>query len=227
VDITATLLGSSATGRLTLHQPAISSFVLTPASISAGQTSKAVVMIENTYAADITLNLVSDAPGFAAVPSPPTAIIHSGDVSTTFDVTTPPSNVPFPPAKADIQASYSGSTAVATLQVQSTVEAGTIDKLQLSPSSVTAGGTSTGIVTLLSAMKVDTVVGLAALEPGHGPLGNPSPIASVPPQITIKAGQTQGTFTITTVAISPQATQRTATIMAVAVVTKTTVLTLT
>ena len=78
-------------------------------------------------------------------------------------------------------------------------------------------------MTLIEAVPVPTNVGLAALEPNVGPNGPiPGPpqnssIATLPPAITIPAGQTLGYFTIkTNQNVSPH-TQRHVQIMAVAV----------
>jgi hypothetical protein len=223
--LSATLLGSTVSTQLLVRQPLVQSVVLSPSSVLAGQTAKATVTMEATYPLQITLLLVSDSPGFATVPK--AAFILAGLTKAYFDVTTPPSAIPFVPAKVDIQASYIGGSAFATLQVSPTVVAGTIQSLQLNPASVSSGNQTTGIVTLMAAVSTDTPVGLAALEPGHGPLGPASTIASVTTPLVIKAGQTQGTFIIKTVKLQPGATIRTATIMATAVVSKTALLTLT
>ena len=119
-----------------------------------------------------------------------------------------------------------GTSASATLSVQSSVVAGILKTLTLFPGTVTAGSQSGGTVTLIQAVPVATVVGLAALEPlsggGRLPLaGNASTIASVPPSITIPAGQTSGHFTITTNVNVTPGTKRNVTIMAGAVQTQT------
>ena len=95
---------------------------------------------------------------------------------------------------------------------------GNLQNIQLISSSVPAGGSSTGRVKLIGAVKTDTSVGLVALTPGGGPFAAPSTlIASIPSQVIIPRGYTQATFQILTKSISSQATQRTAAIIAIAV----------
>ena len=72
--------------------------------------------------------------------------------------------------------------------------AGTIGALTINPSLVTGGASATGTVDLAFADPGPTVVRLFS--------SNPS-VAQVPVSITIAAGQTTGTFTMTTTATAP------------------------
>jgi len=152
-------------------------------------------------------------------------------VAVAWTVSTPALTSAFPPAKAQIIASYGGRTLSAWLTVRSPVEAsvGILENLTLNPSKVIAGGQSIGTVTLQSPVATPTIVGLAALESGGGPglpHGPSSSLVSVPPSVTIPANETSRTFPIYTSASVFPGTTRTATIFAGAVVNKTAALTL-
>jgi hypothetical protein len=216
VGITATLGDTSKTATLNLRLPRISSFTLAPTTVIAGQSSTATITIESLYAADIVVNLLC-ATGFATVA--PSVTIPKNTTIVTFPVNTPPSAITFPPAKADIQASYADVVADAILTVQPSVVAGIAMSVVLTPASVTSGGTTSGTVTLAGAVGTPTNVGLTSRPPGAATLGTTSPlVASITPStVTIPAGATQGHFQVKTNVISAQATQRTAVIEAVAV----------
>ena len=216
VQVTATVGGRSVSTSILLEPPGIAQFSLSPQTVTAGQSSTATLVLASPYVADLTVNLFSYS-SYAVVQAAVT--IPKNTTTITFSVSTPPQNFAFVPIQAVIQASYANLSATVTLTIQPSVIAGIVQSISLSPASVTAGGTCTATVTLTSAVNVATDVGLTSHAPppatifsGASPL-----IASMPSKITIPAGQTQQPFTIKTVAISPQATQRTAVIVAIAV----------
>src|SRR6516165_2576853 len=116
----------------------------------------------------LTVSLLCAAPGFASVPK--TVTIPTGAASASFIVTTPSIGIPFKTAQADILATLGGSSVGATLTVLPSVVAGTLKGLTVFPDQVTGGNSRTGTVTLEDAVPTDTLVGLAAVEPGTGPL---------------------------------------------------------
>src|SRR5207245_385785 len=129
----------------------------------------------------------------------------------------------FKPASVIIYASYGGATVTATLIVTPSVVAGVLKSITLNPSRVTGGSTSLGTVTLEGKVPIPTVVGLAAVESGAGPIrphGQASAIVTVPPSVPIPPNETQATFTIRTAEIAEPGVRRTATIVAGAVATK-------
>jgi hypothetical protein len=71
---------------------------------------------------------------------------------------------------------------------------GTISGLEINPSLLTGGASATGLVTLAFPDPGSTVVRLFSTNPS---------VAQVPVSITIPAGQTTGTFTLTTNASAP------------------------
>jgi hypothetical protein len=138
---------------------------------------------------------------------------------------------------AEITAVYlsgtdSESSASAQLKVKPRVLHGALASLTLFPSTVTGGLPSRGRITLTEAAPTDTLVGLAAVEPGTGLLplpGQESSVASIdPPSFTIPAGSTTAMFTISTKKIPPGTGPRhTATILAGTCNTKFAILTVT
>ena len=91
------------------------------------------------------------------------------------------------------------------------------------PASVVSGGTSHGTVTLEYAVPTDAVVGLAVISGGGGlplPGSNASPIATVPPSMTIPAGHTTGGFMVKTQHFSAPPLHENVSIMAAAVTQK-------
>ena len=225
VNVHATYAGKTLTAAVEVVPPRVVSFTLSPTTVTAGDTSTGTVALDRpSLNGPVVVDLVCAAPGFATVPATVTIPQNAGSVN--FIVTTPAIMIAFKTATASMDATYSGSVAYATLTVKSKVVAGILNTLTVFPATVTAGGFSNGTVTLVEAVPVATVVGLAALEANVGP-GGPIPgppsqssVASVPPSITIPAGQTTGRFTIgTNHNVSPHTTRHIQ-IMAVAVVFK-------
>jgi hypothetical protein len=195
---------------------------LAPDTVTSGDNATGTVVLDRpSLLGNVVVDLVSGAPGFATVPSQVT--VPQNQDSVSFPITTPSIQIPFNPAHATIVASYSGSSAQAVLTVNPRVIAGILDSLTLFSKVVTAGLSIQGAVTLVAAVPTSTRVGLAASDL-PGPLGPPpggSTVASVPNSITIPAGQTTGSFTITTNAASVlPGSHRSVQILAAAVIVK-------
>jgi hypothetical protein len=225
VQVVATVGGHSVSTSLLLEPPNIAQFILSPQTVTAGQTSTATLILSAPYSADLVVNLFSYT-SFADVPA--TVTIPKNTTSVNFIVTTPALNYPFATAAAQIQASYANITATATLTVQSLVVAGIAQSITLFPNPVVSGGTTTATVTLAAAVNAPTNVSYTSQAPPPATIfSGPSPLISTPSGvITIPAGQTQGKFTIKTKSITAQVTQRKATIVAIAVREVTALLTL-
>jgi hypothetical protein len=208
--------------------PRIASITVSPDAVVSGDSATGRVTLDRpSLRGDVVVNLLSSAPGFATVPAQVT--IRQNSLSATFSISTPEIAVPFQTAHATIYATYAGSSVAAVLTVKAKIIAGILSSLRIFPQTVTGGNPGRGTVTLIQAVPTDTVIGLAALEWGTGPIplpGNASSVASVPASVTIRAGQTSATFTITTSHVPSQTTRR-ATIMAGAVVEKYAALTIT
>jgi hypothetical protein len=232
VLIHATYAGKTLTVIAQVVAPRLASLSISPNTVTAGSSSTATLsLVQPASSGDVVVDLVSSAPGFATVPSQVTIPQHQSSVK--FTVTTPSNQTAFRTAKAAIYATYSGMSVSSVLTVNPTVLAGILAKLTVFPTAVTAAGTSRGVVTLVAPVTTPTVVGLAAFEPSSGPGGhlplpsNASTVASVPPSLTIPAGRITSQFTITTNNKLAPGTKRVVSIMAVAVVTKYAILTVT
>ncbi|HYX48407.1 MAG TPA: hypothetical protein VE843_01595, partial [Ktedonobacteraceae bacterium] len=220
VNIHASYAGKSLSTSVELVPPAVAKVTLSPDTVVSGDSSIAIVTLDHpSLAGPVIVDLISSAPGFATVPAQLT--IPQNHPAWFVIVSIPQIQIPFRTAHAEIWASYAGTSAFATLTVEPKVIAGILKSLTVLPATVQGGSVSHGMVTLVQAVNTDTVVGLAVVEPGtHFPLpGSQSSIASVPPSVTIPAGQTSAGFLISTRRPLPS-TSRKATIIAGAVVTK-------
>jgi hypothetical protein len=150
-----------------IEPPRLGTLTITPTTVPVGQHATGTITVTRpSLAGDIIVDLISEAPGFATVPTQVT--IGEGQLAASFPITTLSSTIPFPTAHADLQASYAGSTATAALTITSTVVAGILAALTLHPPLVTGGQPSRGTVTLLTPVPTDTVVGLAVSDTGGG-----------------------------------------------------------
>lgn len=225
VNVHAIYAGKTLTMSVQVVPPALSSFTLAPDTVTAGDNTTGKLTLDRpSLAGPVVVNLINAAPGFANVP--PQVTIPQNQGSVSFTIGTPPIGIAFKTAHASMDATYGASVASAVLTVKSRVVAGILNSLTVTPSTVSAGEYASGRVTLVEAVPVPTVVGLAAFEANVGP-GGPIPgppglssIASVPNSITIPAGSTIGYFTVTTYGTPVLHNKRHVQIMAVAVVFK-------
>jgi hypothetical protein len=217
VTVHAAYAGQTRSIAIEVVPPAVVSVTLSPDTVVCGHPSTATVTVDNpSLMGDIVVELICGAPGFAIVPAQFT--IPHNQPSAQFTIQTPDSLIPFVPRHVVIFATYSGSSASATLTINPRVIAGIISDLTLFPPTVTGGQSSTGMVTLSAPVPVPTRVGLAAQELGPGAGGGGgSLIASVPPSITIPAGHVTWVFPISTTQILAPENTRLATIVAAAV----------
>lgn len=223
VNVHATYAGKTVTVLAQVVPPRVVSLTLSPDTVKCGETSLATVTLDvASKLGPVVVELSSEAIGFAN-PDNPTLTIPQNKTTGIFTVKTKDFAVPIKTSKAVIWAQYGDSAATATLTIKSRVVAGILNSISVTPTTVNAGETANGTVTLVESVPVDTHVGLAALEPGSGHFpagGTPSSVASVSPSpLTIKAGETLGHFTVSTSDLPPH-TQRRATILAGAVVQK-------
>ncbi|MBV8890154.1 MAG: hypothetical protein JO267_06845 [Alphaproteobacteria bacterium] len=223
VNCHASYAGRTLTVPVEIVPPRVIGVTLTPDTVVSGDIAQCTVTLDNTsVSGPVSVNLLSDAPGFATVPNPIATLAPFQTVSPSVAIDTPDIEIPFKTAHADILATYGDSSASARLTVKSRVVAGILNTLTVRPDTVTGGRSATGTVTLAEAVSVDTVVGLAAQEPGGGGLPMPwnnSSVASVPTSITIHTGNITGTFQISTTRNLSPGTRRPVRIMAGAVVT--------
>jgi hypothetical protein len=199
VDVYATYAGKTLTTVAQVVPPHLAGLILTPDTVTSGDTSVATVSLNRpSLAGPVEVALFCPFPDYAVVP--PTVLIPQNHPSANFNVTTPAIQHAIPPAFAVVYASYSGSSTSAMLNIRSRVVAGMLQSLNVFPKEIAGGGRGEGIVNLVEPVPIATEVLLAALEfspdPPHLPA--PSPVARVPRSIMIPAQETTGAFAIET-----------------------------
>lgn len=127
---------------------------------------------------------------------PSSVTVAEGASSASFDIQTNVTTLNgFDRAIAvDVQASFGGTTATATLTVNPPLS---LSSLTVAPGSVTGGGAATGTVTLN---------GVAPAGGALVTLASDSPAAAVPPSIVVAAGQTTATFGVKTNVVTTSVT---------------------
>ena len=163
----------------------LSSLTLNPTSVVGGSESStgAVTLSGPAPAGGAQVTLPSDN-GAASVPSSVT--VSTGATSATFTVNTTPVTAS---TSVTISGSFGGVSKSATLTV-TPASLPTMSSLTLNPSSVVGGvQSSTGTVTLSSPAPAGGAQVVLASDSGA---------ASVPSTVTVPAGATSGTFTVST-----------------------------
>src|SRR5882762_3028764 len=166
----------------------LSSITPNPTSVNGGSPSTGSVTLNAPAPSSGALvSLSSSNTAVATVPANVT--VPAGATSATFTVTTLAVSAS---TSVTISASYAGVTKTASLTV--TAQPPTLTSLVLSPTSVNGGSPSMGSVTL------------NAPAPSGGALISLSisntVVATVPASVTIPAGATSATFTVTTLAVT-------------------------
>jgi len=170
--------------------PTLAGFSVSPTDIVSGSSTQGIVQLVTTApAGGGVVTLTSSNPALLQVP--PTATVAAGNNSTSFTITTTAASA-FTTVQVD--ASAGGVTRSAFVNLAAGPTAPALVSLAISPLSVTGGTSATGTVALSSAAPAGGVsITLAT--------GNPS-TAQVPPVVTVPAGQTQASFTVTTSQVS-------------------------
>jgi hypothetical protein len=203
VNVHASYGGATLTIAVQLVPPLVTGLTLNPPTVTCGDSSTGTITLsEPSLLGPVVVDMICGAPGYATVPAQVT--IPQGAGSVDFPIPTPDYQVAFKTAVVAIYANYAGSSASATLLVQSRIVSAIINTFSVSPSPISVGGVSHGTITLVGPVAFASVISLEALDVGTGvtgPLpgpGNPSTFATVPSSITIPAGMVSGTFLITT-----------------------------
>lgn len=183
--VTATYNGSSFSAQLTLtpQQPP-ASISLSPISTTGTAGATGWVTLQSpAISGGAFITLASSNPAVASVP--PWFTISGGTLTGPFTI-----NTTGVTATTNVTISASGANVTVSATLTVTPSGGpTISGLSLNPSSVTGGNTSTGTVTMSGpAPAGGAVIGLSS--------GNT--VASVPASVTVAAGATSASFTVTT-----------------------------
>src|SRR6266478_167844 len=169
----------------------LSSLTLNSTSVNGGSPSPgSVTLSAPAPSGGALVSLASSNTAVATVPASVT--IPAGATSVTFTVTSLPVTVPTP---VTISVSYAVATQTASLMVTpATPPPPTLSSLTLNPTSVNGGSPSTGSVTLSGpAPSGGALVSLSSSN---------TAVATVLANVTIPAGATSLTFTVTTLAVT-------------------------
>lgn len=166
--------------------PWLSSLVIGPTSVIGGNPSTGTVTIAAPApAAGAIVSLTTDRPDLLSFPGGATVTVPAGSTTATFAIDT---NGVTANDTGTVNAVLLGVTRSATLGVTPAK----LKSVVLNPTSVAAGGTSTGFVTLDGKAGAAMVVDLSVQN-------NPAGYTITPAQVTIPAGATQSpTFTVQT-----------------------------
>jgi Fe-S cluster biogenesis protein NfuA len=159
---------------------ALSSITVSPTSVIGGNSSTGTLTLTGAAVGSVVVALSSNN---ASATVPPSVTVPQGATTASFSIGTTPvasSTV------ATISAVYNGVTKTATL----TIARPALSSLKLNPSKVVGGNPSTGTVTLSGAAPASGItVQLSSSR---------TTVATVPSSVTVAAGATTATFTVTT-----------------------------
>src|SRR5215469_13642136 len=190
--LTASLGGASLSPVLTLTPEIPTSLKFSPTSLAGGLTTSGTVTLGAPTISDtaVTLTVVS---GSAAVASIPTSVtVPAGASTATFTVVT---NAVTASTVVKISAGLNGTSVTNTFTVTPNVPS----SLKFSRTSVIAGATSTGTVTLAAPATSNVAVTLTVTS------GNAA-VASIPASVTVPAGSSSATFALVTANVSSKTT---------------------
>jgi hypothetical protein len=179
--IKATLNGVSVTATLDVTTPAVKSLTLAPTAVVGGVSSQATVTL--TGPAPTGGSAVALTSGNKVAQVQARLVVPAGATSASVPVTTIPTATN---ATALIKATLGGESATATL----TVDAPKPLSLVLNPSELVGGNPSTALLTLTGAAPAG---GFEATLTSSNPK-----VAHVPAKISVPAGETHVSFTVTT-----------------------------
>jgi hypothetical protein len=180
VVITASCFGTEQSTIITIDAPTPHSVTLAQASITGGSATSATILISGLApAGGLQVRVASSS---LAMSVPTTITISAGQMSASINVQT---NIVSVDTTAILSAMANGVRAKVTLGILGP----RVQALTLSPSTIASAGQVTGTVTLnVVAPTGGKVVTLAS--------GNTS-LATVPAAVTVPAGQTAASFTVT------------------------------
>lgn len=171
--------------------PVLAGVSVNPSSVVGGNPSTGTVTLSAPQSGATVVSLSTPAPASVAT-MPSSVTVAAGATSASFPITT------FPVAETfnmNIFADLAGSPGQQALLIISpgSSSAATLSSVSVSPASVVGGSSSTGTVTLSAAAPS----GGAAVS-----LSDNSAAVSTPAGVTVPAGATNASFTITTTSVS-------------------------
>ena len=182
--ISASYGGVTRTATLTVNPSSVtlSTLSLSPTSVTGGNSSQGTVRLSGAAPSGGVVVSLSDNSSYASEPASVT--VPAGSTSATFMITTYQVSAS---TSATISASYGGVTRTAALTINPSSV--TLSTLSLNPAKIRGGSSSQGTVTLSGPAPSGGIV---------VSLSDNSSYASEPASVTVPAGSTSATFTITT-----------------------------
>jgi len=181
LTIDAASNGTHSAASLVINPPLPTSLAISPATVFGGQTSTGTVTVNGVApTGGIAVPLSS---GSATVTVPATVVVPAGQTMATFPITTTPVT-----QAAIVTISAGTGSSLRTAKI--TVNPAAIASLSLTPTSVQGGSATvvTGTATLSSPAPTGGIVVT---------ITSSSSLAATAAHMTIPAGQTSGTFTVT------------------------------
>lgn len=184
VSIKAEYLGSFQIRILTVN-PWLSQLTLNPTTVASGNQSTGRVTLFSVATQNVQVALTTDNPDLISFPGGNTVTVPAGQQAANFQIQTSTVDTQ---QQGNISASFLGKTRTQVLAVRPAI----IDTLSFVPNRVAGGGSAIGTVTLDgNAPSTGAEITLSAIT-------NPGFIGSLPPSVTIPAGQRSATFTVVT-----------------------------
>jgi hypothetical protein len=169
--------------------PAVLSAVsVNPATVIGGASSTGTVSLSAAAPAGGATVSLSSSSGSAGVP--PSVTVAAGAATATFPIST---SAVANTVSAQITGLYGGVTRSAILTIDPP-PAAALSSLTLNPTTISGGATSTGTVRLTAAAPAGGAV--VSLQSAN------TAAATVPPSVTVAAGQASATFTATAASVS-------------------------
>ena len=180
VNITAAYGVVNATSTLTIGPTAINTLVISPSAVVGGLTTTGTITLNGTAPSGGVIVNLNSTSNVASVPQ--TVTVQAGSNSASFTVSTISVANDTP---ATISASQNGVTLTASVIVQVPYLA----SLNLNPTSVVGGNSSTGTITLVRPAPQGGITISLSSDSG---------LALVNQTVTIPSGSSSGTFTVAT-----------------------------
>jgi len=167
----------------------LSAITLSPSTVAGGATSQGTATLASAApSGGAVVTLTSSNTARATVPA--SVMVAAGATSAAFTVTTATAAAS---TSATIGGASGGVSRNAVLTISKTPAAAALSSIAVSPASVTGGTASQGTVTLTSAAPSGgAVVTLTSSN---------TAAATVPASVTVAAGATKATFTVSTVSV--------------------------
>jgi hypothetical protein len=169
--------------------PTLASFSVNPSTVAGGTPATGTVTLPDPAPPEgLIVTLASEAPSLASVPSSIT--IPAGATSESFTISTFTASTT---SNVGLSATHADTTVFSSI----TVGPVAIATISVNPTSVVAGSSSTGTVTLNAAARGDGAVVF---------LSSSSSVATVPATVTVPAGAFSASFSIGTTSVTASTT---------------------